>query len=420
MITTNNLSDMYNLDDYDVIIVGGGPVGSITGENIKNKKVLIIEEHQEIGVPLQCAGIISLKGVKELGNPKGCVNTIKGAYIYTKNNNIKIGNEEIRAKVFERKVMDKDILIRATKNKNIDVLLKAYGSLENIKEDRNNSRFNKLKILKKIRKNEFNKNIRNKKGNYKLSIKHDNKEYILSPKIIVGADGVRSLLGKKAGLVTKREIMSSAQLELTNISIDNDFVHIFIEKDYCNYFFIWIIPIGKDRVRVGLCDKTEAYNKLLKFINNHPIGSKILKGGVVTELSVGALPIGYNKSNVKNNLLLVGDAAGQVKPLSGGGLYYGAKCGKICGKIITNYLDTPSLNLDYLKKYDVLWKKEFKKEIDFGINLRKLIYNVNPNMSDKILQTIIKNNLMEFINEKGDMDNPSIILKEIVYNKLGI
>jgi len=248
-----------DFEKYDVIIVGGGPAGCITGEHIKHGKVLIIEEHQEIGAPLQCAGLISKKGVEELGNPKGCVNKVRGAHIYSKNNHITVGNEEIRAHVFERKVMDKDIAIRASKNKNVHFLLKAHGKLlinDNLKTKKLNLSF--LKNNGKNGNNDNNKNL------YGLSIKHLGNEYKVFPKIIIGADGAKSYLGKSANISGKREILSGAQLEMVNVAnIDDDFVYIFCDKKYCKDFFIWIIPMGKDRARVGLCDSGDTYSKLL-------------------------------------------------------------------------------------------------------------------------------------------------------------
>ena len=396
-----------DFEKYDVIIVGGGPAGCITGEHIKHGKVLIIEEHQEIGAPLQCAGLISKKGVEELGNPKGCVNKVRGAHIYSKNNHITVGNEEIRACVFERKVMDKDIAIRASKNKNVHFLLKAHGKLlinDNLKTKKLN-----LSFLKNNSKNDNNDNNKNLYG---LSIKHLGNEYKAFPKIIIGADGAKSYLGKSANISGKREILSGAQLEMVNVAnIDDDFVYVFYDKKYCKDFFMWIIPMGKDRARVGLCDSGNTYSKLLNFINNHPVASEILKNAVPVEFSVGALPIGYSKS-VKNNLMLVGDSAGQVKPLSGGGLYFGAKCAKICGKIVDEYL-TNNYDLNYLKNYENLWKKEIGNEIDFGLRFRRIIKRMDNKSMDMLLEFIIKNNLVDVINEKGDMDNPSTVVKDL-------
>lgn len=399
-----------DFEKYDVIIVGGGPAGCITGEHIKNHKVLIIEEHNTIGVPLQCAGLISKRGVEELGNPQGVVNKIKGAYIYSKNENIKIGNEEIRAYVFERKIMDKDIAKRASKK--VDFLLNAYGKLI---ETPNNFKKNKGGLLNNLN----NLLKKSKDNNYSLQINHMGEIYRVNPKIIVGADGARSNIGKSAGIPMNREVLSGAQIELINVDVDDDFVYVFLDKSYCKDFFTWIIPMGKDRARVGLCDSSNAYNKLINFINNHPIASQMLKNATPVEFSVGALPLGYPKNTVKGNLLLVGDAAGQVKPISGGGLYYGAKSAKICGKIIDEYLTEDKYDLKYLKNYETLWKREIGREIDFGIKFRSILKKMNNDNIDKFLEFIIENEFIEHIIKKGDMDNPSKVLRDILKGFLG-
>ncbi|ACX72115.1 geranylgeranyl reductase [Methanocaldococcus vulcanius M7] len=377
-------------NDYDVVIIGGGPVGCITGANIKNGKVLIVEEHQSIGVPLQCAGLISKKGVKELGNPGGKVNEVRGAYIFSKRNMLKIGNEEIRAYVFERKVMDKDIAIKTSRS--CDFLLKAYATIQR-KEG--------------------------KKKEYSVKISHLGKDIELQPKVIVGADGAKSTTGKTLGIVNNknREILSSCQLEMVNADVDDDFVYVFFDKRYSERFFTWIIPMGKDRVRVGLIDRGNCYNKLLKFIEENKIAREILKNSTISEFSTGSLPIGYLERTVKNNVLLVGDAACHVKPLSGGGLYYGAMGGKIAGKVIDEYLDG-GRNLKY---YEEMWRGEFGREIKMGLMIRRVLLKFNDDTLDKIFEKIKKSDLLDYINAHGDMDKQaSLVLKVLKSIDIGL
>ncbi|WP_456472697.1 geranylgeranyl reductase family protein [Methanocaldococcus sp.] len=348
----------------DVVIIGGGVAGCITGENIDGE-VLIVEEHPAIGVPLQCAGIVSVRGAKEMGYPAGVVNKVRGAYIYSKNYMVKIGDDRIRAYVYERKIMDKSIAKRAAKK--CSFLLKSHADVNG-------------------------KNVViNKMG----------ERIVVKPEAIVLAEGVRGYIGKKLGLIKEREILSSVQFEIVGVDVEEDMVHVFLDKRYSKEFFTWIIPMGKDRVRVGLLDKGNSYKNLIKFINENERAKELLKNGTIIEFSSGALPIGYLKKTVKDNILLVGDCACQVKPLSGGGLYYSSLCGKIAGKVISKYLNG---EIDSLDIYDKLWKKEIGDEIRRSLLVRKIFLKLSNETIDNLIYKLSKSDLIDYINKYGDMD----------------
>ncbi|WP_209733082.1 geranylgeranyl reductase family protein [Methanococcus voltae] len=401
---------MENSQKYDVIIVGGGPAGFITAENIKKDlNVLVVEEHQSIGVPLQCAGLLSKQCSKELGNPKGIVNKVNGANIFCENHKVTVGDDgQTRAMVYERKEMDKDIAKRALKNNNVNLMLKSHGKILN------------ANITNNITNNiENNANITNFKYNVEIKNNLKDEKYLFSPEIIVGADGVKSGVGKSLDMHKKRQIVTGVQIEYANVTnIDSDFVNVFYDKRYSKNFFTWIIPTGKDRVRVGMCDTSNALNKLNNFINTNENAKEILKGATPVEYSIGAIPIGYNSKSVLNNVMLVGDAVNQVKPLSGGGLYFGAKCAKLCAKTINNYYNNTTNNdnasLDYLKVYEDLWKSEIGKEINYGLKMNYLMNKLNNKNISRILKYVNDKNLVDYINANGKMDEPSVILKKIV------
>lgn len=159
--------------------------------------------------------------------------------------------------------------------------------------------------------------------------------------------------------------------------------------------------MGKDRVRVGLIDRGNCYNKLIRFINENKIAKEILKNATITEFSTGSLPIGYLDKTFKDNVLLVGDAACHVKPLSGGGLYFGAMGGKIAGEVISKYLNE---DIENLELYDKRWKETFGSEIKNGLRVRKLFLKLGNDTLDKIIEKLSKSDLIDYINKHGDMD----------------
>lgn len=343
------------MQNVNVLIVGGGPAGCLTAIELQNYDVTLIEEHQSAGFPVQCAGLISqdcfgeylryCKNVK-----KSLVNKIRGAFFFSPNGKFVELEGKSKGVVIERKIFDRELLIEASK----------YAELE-VK-----TRF------------DFNFNLN----------KYD---------YIIGADGVYSSVSKHFKFDLPK-IYSAIQIECKFESLDNNMVELYFGKSYSNGFFAYAIPID-DFARIGVVSKSQPQIYLKNLLNKHPSVSKRINGKI-TELNVGAIPIGLIDF-VKDNVALIGDAAGMTKPYTGGGLFYLLKAAKILGKTF------PDLNA-YQTHY--LW--EMKREYEFGMRILKLYSVLNDKDFNELMEIGLEFDLKEQTKHLH-MDEPSTILKVI-------
>jgi flavin-dependent dehydrogenase len=162
-------------------------------------------------------------------------------------------------------------------------------------------------------------------------------------------------------------------------------------------FFIWVIPEGDNIIRVGVISEN-ARRDLAQFIK----GFKI-KGEIVGKLA-GMIPVGLTKNYYKN-IALVGDAAVQVKPLTGGGIFYGLKSAELLAECIRD---------NRLDEYDRRLKRKFGKEIKFALKARKFYEEINEKELKNIFMLFKKN--AGFIEKVANFENHSVIFIEILKN----
>ncbi|RLI79602.1 NAD(P)/FAD-dependent oxidoreductase [Archaeoglobales archaeon] len=344
------------MDGASVLIVGGGPAGCLTAIELQNYDTTLIEEHQSVGFPVQCAGLISkdcfgeyLKYCKNV--KKSLINRIRGAFFFSPNGRFVELEGRSKGVVIERKIFDRELMIEASK-------------------------FAELKIKTKF-DDGFNKS------------RYD---------FIIGADGVYSSVAKHFGF-NLPEIYSAIQIECKFECLDNNMVELYFGNTYSDGFFAYAIPID-DFARIGVVSKSQTRLYLKNLLNKHSSVSKRVVNKKITELNVGAIPIGLINF-VKNNVALVGDAAGMTKPYTGGGLFYLLKAVKVLGKTF------PNLNA-YQKNY----LKEMKKEYEFGMKILKLYSILNDEDLNELMKIGSEFDLKKQT-KKLHMDEPSTILKII-------
>lgn len=375
---------------FNVVVIGGGPSGLISAYEASRRgcSVLVLEEHEEVGNPVHCAGLVSISGLRRLGVSNDFIlNRVRGARLYSPSG----FSLELRRGLEEAYVID-----RARFDKHLQKLAESAGSLIALK-----SRASSLLV----------------EGGRVVGVKYafQNRSFEARASVVINAEGARFKFVKEAGLPLPKLLLPAAQVEVEGGSFDEDYVDLYFGRVWAPGFFAWIIPT-RGGARVGLASTFKNPFKLLKrFRLKHPIVSRKLVGCKDLKLMSGLLVIDASSSSLfKPGLLTVGDAAGHVKPLTGGGIVLGGLCAKIAGKAAAQAVfECLSLNT-----YENAWKRLIGAELKWARLLRRLLLKLPDEAYDELFPLIAKLEARELFKE-ADMDFHAWSFRKAV-SKLGL
>ena len=354
-----------------ILIVGAGPVGCYTAQLLKERGYhsVLLEEHTMLGKPVHCAGIVSREAL-----------TLVEPFISTDAIKSRIDNFSINTPWEEPFSINKEGIAVVLNREKID---------------------SSLGECLDVHLGERVSSIKKKNGTYMVSTEQG-REY--EADVLIGADGANSIVCKYfLHNYGKKNVKSNIKLdyyfglqyliELDDSSqmINHNEIRVFFNSRIP--FFIWIVPEKGHSLRIGvLADNGKKV--LTDFMREQGIK------GEIEEIYTGKIPIGYIPTSA-NNIALVGDAACQIKPLTGGGLSYGLQSAVILADCIKE---------GRLEQYDSRWKKKFGKEIRFGIKARKIYENLNESQRWEIFKLFKKNS--DFIEKIVDYDQHSKLFRE--------
>ncbi|VVB73747.1 Digeranylgeranylglycerophospholipid reductase [uncultured archaeon] len=351
---------------FDVTIVGGSAIGGASAAECARRglSTVILEEDPVVGKFRRCTSICSESGLRSTGIPfsEATLNYINGAVIHSQNEDLTLKLREKKAIVFDRQVFDERSVSRAV----------SAGA--------------ELRLGSRVTSFRAN-NLSTSEGS-------------IGAKVIVGADGVASSTAAAYQFPVIKRFVYCYEAEISNADVAHkDLVEVFFDNRMLPGFFGWIVPVDEKTARVGfgVDDPSKMMRAKNDFFSRKEV-SPYKSGDTVRDFHA-SIPARPRASTQKGNVILVGDAAGQTKSTTGGGLVFGSLCAKEAGASIAGHL-SDGKELDYEKR----WRSKYGLTLSLHRNLRRLADRMDDSLIDAAL-SLNRNPLsLSLLSRFGDMD----------------
>jgi len=354
--------------EYDVIVVGAGPGGSWAARAAAEKglRVLLLEKDREVGVPVRCAeavGEVGLKSVVQI-RERWVASVITGAVLISPSGKeVTVEGFKDCGYVLDRKIFDYELAQIAAEH-GAEVRTKAY-------------------VYDLIRDNGSVNGVR---------VQHLGKNYDVRAKVVIGADGIESRVGRWGGLRTNvklRDMESCMQVTLANIKVDPRFIYIYFGQHVAPGGYFWVFPKSATVANVGLgvsgeyAKERSAQQYLNDFIAKHYPNASILY------TVVGGVPCSPTaKRIIADGLMLVGDAAHQINPMTGGGITTAMIAGQIAGRVASEAIANGNVSEKKLERYPKEWHEAEGKNHERLYKIKQAVYKLTDADLDHTAEVI--------------------------------
>ena len=364
--------------NFDVVVVGGGPAGSSAAHMAAKSgcTVALIEKEKEIAETVRTSGVTWISDIKKFGIPEECYNPIKKFSFCSPKNSVKISGEIAKAAVLD--------------------VRKTYRFLANRAKTSGSELFTSTNVTE-VLKDDTGKCTG-------VIAKSDGKQIQFNSKVVIDASGFVSVIAKELGYVTQwKKFGAGAEFEVKTEKLEHDNWWLMVGQEYSPAGYAWIFPTSKDTARIGVgigkpdsdVDPTVRLNELLEK-KLGPI--KDLGNIEKIEFHYGLIPNdGLSRKTVYDNLILVGDSAGQANPLVLEGIRYAIRFGEVAGQVAADAIKNGDTTEMSLSPYEKEWKRAIESKINSAGKVQNRWVGLTDDEWDKELSIIEELTADEFL-----------------------
>ncbi len=377
------------MEEVEVLVVGAGPSGSTAARRLAEAghDVLVLEEHPRVGVPVQCAGLVSARVIELAGSDRFVLRSVRGATVFgPERARVSFRAPAARAYVIDRAGLDRHLAEAAAR---AGARYATGTKFDRLEPDDGAA----IAVLRGL----------------------DGTERRVRARLVIGADGVASAVARAFRLRRPVEILPAFEAEIPGAGGDPEEVEVDLGRSIAPGLFGWSIPEPDGGARIGVAaeaDGTPARRYFERLVDR--IGARRgrrLPGP--TSLIVSGIPIGAVPRISGEGVLLVGDAAAQVKPLSGGGIFTGMRGAEFAAATAHAALSAGDVSAARLAEYDARWRRELGEELDRALYLRRLFRRLSDAELEKVVAALDRAELTGTIVAFGDIDFPTGVARAL-------
>lgn len=342
-------------DAYDIIVVGAGPAGSTAAFYAAQQgaKVLLLEKDREIGIPVRCGEAVGEKGIRQVVDlrPEWIANRIEAVRLIAPDGTCVTVQHEDIGFILDRKRFDHDLAMMAAQQ-GVNIVTKAY-------------------VCGLLRANGAVAGV---------EVQHLGNRYQIPARIVIAADGVESRVGRWAGLKTNvrlRDMETCVQMVVSNVTLERRFGDFYFSNQMTPGGYIWVFPKNEHLANVGLGISGEyaAHKPPLAYLREF-VAWRFPKAAILTLVAGGVPCAPLMEEVVTDGLMLIGDAAHQANPLTGGGIVLSMLASRIAGRVAAEAIKNNDVSHKQLSAYAREWEKTYGASHRRSYRLKEAVYKL--------------------------------------------